>query len=441
MTMFTKGTWTLLKLNEVDKDNFTAGISESWKWAPVIKEAEALLEKSTTFAISPFSKPRMGEEQEIVIIKENGEVEALPYSDFPTIFQTAREYHFDSDAIGLSTNGATIEMESFVDIDSDNWKLSDGVFAFWLTLFTYVDVHDVNSKKEDLAYAYGAPFKFQPGELKKEITDTAGKLDTVSRKQYQVILDFNRGRAWINATSKEALHALLFITSEFNTPLEDLRMEADYGMNQPDWPHQVIDRMVEDTILNTEFIEYAEEVKAHTPTGAQLPEDAVLARILKTYWTLATGEGETDYYALSTPLTVRLSPTFPSTITYRTPYEATFLINEGHNLVFQTCPLTFVDYFKKEGPGGLKTVCAKQFSVDISAATIPGTDLPGFVVRGLNIENFKDTLKTEAKVLDGGLTIKEYWNLWYQEMDTALFRYLNFVKDRLSEDVYQEPFF
>jgi hypothetical protein len=56
-------------------------------------------------------------------------------------------------------------------------------------------------------------------------------------------------------------------------------------------------------------------------------------------------------------------------------------------------------------------------------------DLPGLIVRGLNIDNYRRSIKTHIKATGNAPTIAEYWKMSYDSMKEAIFTYYSVLKD------------
>ena len=429
MTMFTKGAWTLFNLASPEI-NLINKLPSMWSTMPIMGKAKALANKSAEVAVAPYLHPRIGD---VETVGFTGDLPADMAEFLPT-FAEAEDWTYnettnvltnnDGEELDLTTNNLWVN-------DVNAWKVAEGVYAFWLISFEWSDVHDLNSKKEALAYEYGTPFKFQPAEIKATITEEAEKLDTIIRKQHQVIIDFNRNRVWINTAAKPVIGNLLMVMDSMNLPLEDFRPEGDYGM-EPQWSETFLQKLYDSSKYKDEFQTRVNEIKMHGVAGVEPDENTTMEKILKNFFSFSPLDGGQDaYLALGGPLAVRMTPTVASTITLRTPYEATEMLSNDESLLLSSAPLTVCKMFEKTTANGMKQVLIKQFSVEVNSATqIP--ELPGFVVKGLNVDNFKRTIKMELKAVDRPLTIQEYWNLWYTEMNECLFEYLNIVKETLE---------
>lgn len=426
--MFTKETWTLFSLASPEID-FINKLPTLWASMPMLAKSTALATKSEALGVAPYRYPRLGDVDEVMF---EGQA-PLSMEEFLTTFSD-QEWTYD-DVTNVLTNSESEELSLTSNklwvSDVDAWKVAPGVYAFWLISFEWSDVHDLNSKKEGLAYEYGSPFKFQPSEIKATITEEAEKLDTIIRKQSQVIIDFNRKRVWLNSSSKSIIGNLLVTMDGLNLPLEDFRPEGDYGM-ELQWSETFLKKLYDSSLYKDEFQNRAYEIKLHGVKGVEPDENSMLEKLLKNYFSFSPLDaGANVHLALGGPLAVRLAPTVASTITLRSSYEATEMVSNDENLLLSSAPMTICEVFEKPTANGLKQILAKRFTVEVNSETRQ-SELPGFIVKGLNIDDFKHTVKLEIKALDRPLTIQEYWNLWYTEMNESLFEYLNIVKETLE---------
>lgn len=432
MTMFAKGTWTVCNIT-TEEDAFRDRMAEvGHTYMPLLARSSALRSQGHALAIAPFANPRIGDVDEIMF---KGKADPVRVEDILSSF-AAREWVYDPTACTFTDPTATIDLHEneLWTNDPEAWLISEGVYAFWFIDFDWDDVHDINSKKEAVAYEYGAPFKFQPSDLKKQITEQVAKMDTITRKQFQVIVDFNLKRAWMNSAKKPVMEELLSLMVNLGAPLSDWRPENDNNM-EPQWTETFLRKLVDATDYQDEFTERAAQIKMHGVQGVEPNESAHLEKILKAYFSFSPMDvaSPDDFLALSGPLAVRLAPTVSSTIALRTPYEATEMLNDDHQeLLLTSAPMTFCRLVEKASETGVKTMLFKEFSIDVTTSTLT-PDVPGFVVKGLALDNFRNTVKEliRARGTDT-ISIKDYWQLWYYGMNQALFRYLGLVKETME---------
>ena len=243
MTVFSKGTWTIFELNTPEL-NLTNNIKTSWKLMPFMAKSIALNSKSEAIGITPFQYPRLGDVDELQAIVGGKVIDLSPDELIETISGLAWTYDPLTNIITSGADSVNLTDNKLWYNDPEQWKIADGVYAFWLASFEWSDVHDLSSKKEALAYEYGSPFKFQPAEIKGTITEEAEKLDTIVRKQFQVIVDFNLNRAWINTSNKNMIGCFINLMSDLNIPVVDFRPESQYGM-EPQWTETFLKKLYE----------------------------------------------------------------------------------------------------------------------------------------------------------------------------------------------------
>ena len=429
MTMFSKGTWTVFTIESEEEAFKTKLVSDGFALMPTMAKSESRITKGHALGIAPFHSPRLGDVEEVMFEKA---MDPTPIDALLTSFHSREWLYNEADNTISDTHGSLDLTENELwDGDPESWKIADGVYALWFVNFDWEDVHDMNSKKEALAYSYGSPFKFQPAEAKKQISEAVEDPDTIVRKQYQVIIDFNLKRVWFNSASKNAVIDLMAVLASLDVPLLDYRPEEDYGISQPQWTETFLRKLIDKTVYQDEFNARAAEIKLHGVQGVEPNESPAMEKILKNFFAFTPMDDSNteEFLAFGGPLSVRLAPTVASTVALRTPYEATELLNDDNQeLLLSSAPMTFCRLFDKTTANGVKKILVKDLSIEVTSTTSI-SECPGFIVKGLNLENFKHTLKQYLKENDNALEIKNYWQMWYYGMNTSLFRYLNLVKE------------
>jgi len=431
MTMFAKGTWTVLSLVSEEEAFKTKLEADGWDFMPFKAQAQALNTHDHSIGLAPFDQPRLGDVEEIVAIKA-GKADVLDPQALRLIF-TDKPWVYNAEDDTLEDPGVgTIDLQDnkLWDNNPENWKIAEGVYAFWMIGFDWEDVHDMNSKKESLAYSYGSPFKYQPSDIKAQITADVEELDTITRKQFQVVVDFNLKRVWINSPSKNVVGDLLLTLGSLDVATEAWRPEEEYLMG-PQWTETFLRKLVDASEFHDDFNARAAEIRMHGVNGVEPNEQSYMEKILKNYFAFTENGGGEDYLAFGGPLSVRLAPTVASTVTLKTPYEATEMLNDdNHTLLLSGAPMTFCRLFEKVSGSNSRMILIKDFSIEVTSNTL-APDNPGFIVKGINLDNFKKTLKEFIKAT-GSITVKDYWNLWYYGMNSSLFRYFNLVKETME---------
>ena len=429
--MFTKETWTVFNIDSLETAFLDKLKSDGYKHMPLLAKSTALHTRGHSLGMAPFGSPRIGDVDELLF--DNSQNPVL-VDDILGSFCT-RAWVYNEEDVTLADIHQTLNLleNDLWQNDPEAWKIADGVYAFWYIGFDWKDVNDTNSKKESVAYSYGSPFKFQPADMKQQITDQVAELDTITREQFQVIVDFNLKRVWVNSANKNTLIEFMDFMASFDVPLLDWRPEGDYGM-EPQWTESFLRTLVDNSDYHDEFNARAAEIRSKGVKGVEPEENAFMEKILKNYFAFSPmGDSNPDeFLAFGGPLTVRLAPTVMSTVALRTPYEATELLNDDNQtLLLTSAPMTVCRLLEKvASTGDIKTVLIKDFSIEVTPNTIT-PEVPGFVIKGLNLENFKNTIKVFVKAHET-ISIKDYWSLWYYGMNSSLFRYLGLVKETLE---------
>ena len=428
MTMFAKGTWTVFTIDS-EEGAFQESLLREFTLMPSYAKSSSLVTKGHHFGIAPFYDPRMGDVEDVLFDKAT---ESTTIDDLLTTF-SSREWAYNETDNTISDTAGKLDLteNKLWDNVLDNWKIDDGVYGMWFIHFDWEDVHDINSKKEALAYSYGSPFKFQPSETKQQIVGAVEDPSTIVRKQYQVIVDFTKNKVWVNSASKNVVSDLLALMDTLTTPLQDFRPEGDYGM-EAQWTETFLRNQVDKSVYIDEFNARAAEIKMHGVQGVEPNESPAMEKVLKNFFAFSPLDGADEFLAFGGPLAVRLAPTVASTVTLRTPYEATELLNDDNQaLLLSSAPMTFCRLFDKTTAAGTKKVLIKEFSIEVTANTLI-SEMPGFILKGINLENFKHTLKQYLRENEDGLTIQKYWQLWYYGMNESMYRYLNLVKETME---------
>lgn len=436
MTMFSKGTWTILKINKPEDatvdpvEQFRTTLTDSGtQFIPVCAISRAIQEQTQTFGLAPYSHPRLGDEEEVqyeatgVPQIESLETFLATHPDF--VDWTYADGKFTSES-GMST----LDGAKFWEPNLDNWQILPGVYGMWLMGFEYMDANDSASKKEKIAYDYNAPFKLQSGELKKQITEQVADLNTFTRKHYQIILDFNQGYAWINSAGKPVVETSLAILDELGLSLstpDNLLEDADGSVMGADSITGAINKLYQGSEINAEVLERLAAVKLHGVAGIEPHENATMEKILKAFCAFTEAQG--FHIGMSGPIGIFLNENMPSPTGVKTNFEALELMEWSEGTSICEADLTFTEYIERTTKSGeVKRMLSKRFSIHATPA-IYHKEAPGLIVRGINIENFKFTVKTHVKATDRQPTIQEYWAMYYDSLKTSVFTYFSVLKD------------
>lgn len=435
MTMFSKGTWTVFKIQQADGgalplDTFTQAFGAlGSKHIPLCAISRAMHEQTTTIGLAPYDKPRLGDEEEIVLKNAAGRgiVETLE----ATLANESDIYEWtynDTDGTLGNTN-LTLELEPhFWESAINKWEIAPGVYGAWMMVFDYTDTQDSNSKKEKMAYDYGAPFKLQSGELKKQISESVVDVNALSRKHYQIIADFNQNLVWLNSAGKPVVSLAMELFA--NLGLDVATPEDIVGDLDADLISGVLNTLYGNSEIQDEQVQRLNSMKLHGPDGVEPNDNATLEKILKTFYSFTEQDGY--HLGLVTPAAVLLNPNMPTATGAKSTFEATELLMTSDEAAITESGLMFTEYIERTNKAGeVKRMLSKRFSVT-ATPNLYHKELPGLIVKGLNIENFKFIVKQHTKATDTTPTIQDYWAMYYDAMKTSMYVYFNTLKDLLG---------
>ena len=426
MTMFGKGTWTVFKIKEEagEKpiDVFQREFSDlNEAFIPVLAISRAIADKTTTVGLAPFSHPRLGDEEDISIGNSVEDLESA------LINQNIHEWTYDAtDGVLTSATGtlSTKLVPEFWVPDAADWEISSGVYGAWMMVFEYTDNQDSNSKKERMAYDYGAPFKLQSGEIKKQITEAVADVNALTRKHFQLVLDFNQGLVWLNSAGKPVIEEVMRVFDRLGLVLEtpdELVEDLD-----ADTISEILNTLYGKSEISDECLTRLAAMKLHGAEGVEPHENATMEKILKAFYAFSESDGY--HIGLSTPAAILLNPNLPSPTGARSVFEATELLQTSDEAAITETGLMFTEYEDRTSKSGdVKRVLSKKFSIQ-ATPNLFHKELPGLIIKGVNVENFKFLVKQHAKATDAAPTIKEYWAMYYDAMKTSVYTYFSTLK-------------
>lgn len=436
--MFSKGTWTLLKLKQEEGqptplEAFTTAFSNfGSQYIPLVALSRAIHGKTQTIGLSPFFSPRLGDEEEIEFYFEDPntpEYKIDSLESFIVNYNDLSEWTLeDAELVKPGPSTLRIPLGPFWKPNLSDWFFRDGVLGMWFMDFEYVDALDSNSKKEQLAYGFGAPFKLQTGDIKKQIQDQIVSANTFTRKHYQIIIDFNMNYVWVNTASKPIIHAVCGL-------LDECELTVDNPINLlgevcGDSVHVLLQNLYESSLINEAMVRRLAEMKLHGPKGITPDDDATQEKILKSFCAFSELDGY--HVGMSAPVALFLSRGFVTTTAAKTSFEVTELFGTHEEAAIDEAALTFCYLTERAAKTGeMRRHLEQQFTITATPNFFfTGEDAPpGLIIKGLTIENFKHTLKTHVKATGEVPTIAEYWSLYYDSMKTAVFTYYGLLKD------------
>ncbi|MEI6388832.1 MAG: hypothetical protein WCQ50_19630 [Spirochaetota bacterium] len=434
MTMFSKGSWTVFKIvkaqDAVDQpiDIFKKAFGEvGSSLVPLVAVSKAIQNKTHTVGLAPYSSPRLGDEDEIALVSNKGKETIEDLGSALASQKDLSEWVYDEKKYTVTDpdSGTSIKLTpSFWEPDLDNWLVSDGTYGAWMMCFEYIDAMDANSKKEKMAYDYGAPFKLQTGEIKKQIAEAVQDVNTFTRKHHQLIVDFNQDLVWLNSVSKPVVTEALILFETLGLAVATPDLVEDLDQSQIS---EAINKLYLGSTIKEEVILRLGSMKLHGPDGIEPHENGTMEKILKAFCAFTEFQGY--HIGMSAPMGVLLNENMPSPTGVKTNFEAIELMESNEETLVSEADLMFTEYTEKTMRSGeTKQILSKRFSVHASP-NIAHKDMPGLVVRGLNIEDFKYTIKQHVKATDAAPTISEFWQMYYDSLKTAVFVYFQTIKE------------
>lgn len=437
--MFSKGTWTLLKLKQGEDgttpiDSFKAQFAASKStYIPLVAISKAIHEQTKAVGVSPFSLPRLGDNEDVEFYfepKQKGDdakYTVEPMDTFLTNYGPFDEWEMDGTDLKHPDLSIRLPLAPFWKPNLDEWQFCPGVFGLWFMVFEYIDALDANSKKESLAYDFGAPFKLQTAEVKKQIQDQIIDANTFTRKHHQIVLDFNMGYVWVNTGSKAIIHEVIAFLGDMDLAVDHPELADDFS---GDDFGEILGDLYDKSSIAADVVRRLEEVKLHGPEGVQPDEDATKEKILKAF--CAFTETDAFHIGMATPMAIRLAPNFLTTTGAKTTYEAVELLCTYEEARIEEANLMFCEFGEKRAKNGdVRKVLSKRFSIHMTPNMyFTGDDAPpGLILKGINVENFKQLVKIHAKATDAAPSIKDYWSIYYDALKVAVFSYFSVLKD------------
>lgn len=433
MTMFSRGTWTIFKIQQADVapiDTFTQAFEAlGTQYIPLCAISRAMHEQTTTLGISPYSSPRLGDEEDIVFKNSEGKdlVENLECS--LTNESDLYEWQYDPLAKTLTGTNLTVELvPNFWEPVMASWQIAPGVYGAWMMVFDYTDTQDSNSKKEKMAYDYGAPFKLQSGDIKKQISDSVIDVNALSRKHYQLIVDFNQNLVWLNSAGKPVVELAMGLLSDLGLDVTTPDIIGDLDSDQIS---EVLNTLYSNSEIQGEQVQRLNSMKLHGPDGVEPNENVTLEKILKAFYSFTEHDGY--HLGLSTPATVLLNPNMPTATGAKSIFEATELLLTSDESAITESGLMFTEYIERTNKAGeARRMLSKRFSI-VATPNLYHKELPGLIIKGLNVENFKFIVKQHVKATDAAPTIQDYWAMYYDAMKTSVYVYFNTLRDLVEK--------
>src|SRR5271157_1930507 len=378
--MFGRGNWAIIGIRKSTEDAFIEGLDNFASVSQASAVEKAKKDEVPTSGINPFQYPR-----------------------------------FDESRLELDVTGA-------------EFKLGDGVYGLWFCQNSFKDVTDAPSKREQAAYdEVGKPFKFCNKDEKKGIEDQVKVTAVVERKQFPVLVDFVNERVYAATATEADVEAVIELLQELGA--ETFALAWQFGDSQ--WVNRFLNKVNDETKFESEMEERAEELQRFRKDEIEKSEDKMVESILSTFYALS--ELETGQWCgLTTPARIRI---------YR---PADPIGTQGVSLTFSLLRLSedsevaasAVIFQSLESKFSKKTDEEKQFRKNLFTLEINDglnlMDSGAALLRGFDLPGFRKSIKETAKSQDAGLEIKDYWRMWLDGMNEAVFMFVDNVAETLG---------
>jgi|SRR5271157_204173 len=320
------------------------------------------------------------------------------------------------------------EIKAPADITSADFKLGESVFGFWFCKNDFKDVTHAASKKEQIAYdEVGKPFKFLNKDEKKGVELAVTNSAVVERKQFPVLVDFTTGRVYLAAATDDDVEAVAGLLHGFG--VETFSLAWQFGGY--DWVTKFLNKVNSETRFESNMAERAEELQRFRKDEIEKLDDKMMETVVSTFYALS--ELETGQWCgLTTPARIRI---------YR---PADPIGTQGVSLTFSLLRLSedsevaasAVIFQSLESKFSKKTDEEKQFRKNLFTLELNDglnlMDSGAALLRGFDLPGFRKSIKETAKSQDAGLEIKDYWRMWLDGMNEAVFMFVDNVAETLG---------
>jgi len=403
--MFGRGNWAILGINSESKDAFVASLQDTRTMLASSQFAAAAItrfQKRDSFGINPFRKPRLDEDG------HNIDLEAL------ATFATS-----DEDTRAAYNLGVFSGAQDAFAADSSSFELSEnsGLYGFWMVLNTWKDVSHAASLREELAYEnFVRPTAFLNATDKKSVTTAIHPITASIRKQFPVLIDFNRGRVYVETTSKSDILNVQDLLAALGA--EVIAVGFKYNVTGH-WPSKFLTQVWADTSYTDEFQKYAEETHRFPSSEIAKLDNLEMQKIVSKFF--AADELETEIWVgLSGPAAIKLHPT-SAPITAGSPASATTLLAVTGSPTIQSACVTFQE---RKTSYNKKTDSERIFRTDLltfdMSDAINLVDVGAAILRGFDIPSFKRDIMKEIRKTKQVPPLARFWSDWVIQMGNAV---------------------
>jgi hypothetical protein len=412
--MFKRGNWAVMGVNIDSLKEFqnTLQIPELlFNHSQLSAGILSKFQRQNTIGINPFASPRKDEKLTdplmVNLIEAWQRLDSEGQANSPLNLENLADY------AGLDEHDYRLGMREF--------------YAFWVVLNTWGDVTDLNSKKEALSYEQAErPYQFMAGDDKKAIDKTVDAMNVVQRRQYPVLVDFEKGHVYVETVSVKELSDIQGLFRKMGLEITGLRW--DFGSN--DWAAKFLEYVETNTKYREEFQRRAEELGRFTKQEVEKLEDKMLERVVSNFYAMT--ELPTGVWAgLGAPAKVKLHAS-SEPITVQSVSNATILLSVGNEAKIVSSPVVFQDLqVKTLKSGDEQTFRSDVLRLDISDSLVD-TETGSALLRGLDLSSFKRELLYKMKKEKATFSITDFWSKWLIELREAVYTFTDSVVNSLE---------
>jgi hypothetical protein len=403
--MFGRGNWAILGLNKDSLEAFKTNLEDQRLMLAVSQCAASAITrhiKIDAIGVNPFSAPRL-DEQATLDLDAEGELARYAASDEETRANTS----LPETMLALENFGCG--ETSFQVHPSLPW------YGLWAVSNEWKDVSDLASIKEQHSYAaLERPYKFLKAIDKKSVDQDIRGVTAAMRKQFPVLLDFHKGRLYVENSGKKTLYALQGVLKQLGVEV----LPVAWDFKRPNWPATILQKLHAETQYASDFQKRADEATRFRPKEIVKLEDSELESVVANFFSITQLANEL-WVGLSTPAQIRLHAT-SAPIVAKAATSATTLLGMTEEAHLLSGSLTFQERITFSNKKGEERTFRKDvLSLDLNDQ-INLTDAGAAMLRGFDIPAFRKDIQREIKHSKQVPSIEEFWSTWLHQMSNAL---------------------
>lgn len=419
--MFKRGNWAVIGIKPSTRPEFSEALGNPVTLLGLSQYAAAVTSKfhqQDTMGINAFETPRQDE--------ESLDVETVPEILANTLDAYLQSSDEDKELQPIDPS----VFSKVVNLSPADFSLqsSSNTYAFWAVFNTWGDVTDTASKKEGLSYELmGKPYAFLSSDDKKTVDFKVANLNTVQRRQYPVILDFDNGFAYMETTSKREIEQIQYLLTKLQ--VEYFSLHWEFG--ESDWFQRVLEYVTINTRYKDAFKKRAEEMTRFSKEEIEKLEDKALEKIVTTYFALT--ELPSGLWAgLLAPSVVKLHDS-SEPITVQSVTNATTLLDVSNDAFVAAAAIIIQDLLTSTSKDGKEKIFRQDLvRFELNENSINNLDVGAALLKGLDLPQFKKDLLFRIKKDKVSFSIPYFWNEWLSNMRTAITTITSSVVDILE---------